>query len=132
MDVECQLLFFLKTHPWRHAARLEEAQAFNRYADGPLLGTAPNPDSLLRAFMNRDDWTVVGLRLFGVWMMVEVLLNAAEVLRAVLNGDTGLVGWAMIGLVFKLLIGAGLAFRSERIAARLGRASAKQAPSAPG
>jgi hypothetical protein len=54
--------------------------------------------------MNRDDWVVVGMRLYGLYLVVNAILGVMDLAQGLSLGPTNM-GWQVVKVGLRGLIG---------------------------
>ncbi len=73
--------------------------------------------------MDRLDWIVVGMRLYGLFLAVAVLLDVPAVVTALAMGAGQVTPPFVATLLLKAVVGWALLLRAEAIAGAMDRSS---------
>ena len=65
--------------------------------------------------MNRNDWVFVGIRLYGMYLLVDALIIGLDAMRA----SSRTSGWLVAKLIVMLVVGGALFFGTRLINAWL-------------
>lgn len=68
--------------------------------------------------MNRNDLIFAGTRVLGIYLLAQFALSLPNALRMLINWEG--VGWMLLGLGARLVVGFALAVRTDNVLAALG------------
>ncbi len=71
--------------------------------------------------MSREDWTVVGFRLYGLYLAVGALLSTSSLVALFVATQAPFLQSGAVGTILQWIAGSFLLFRAEWIASRLDR-----------